>query len=256
MSNVIEVVNLSYSYDSSKTVLNNISFSVKSGSITAIIGRNGCGKSTLLDCISGYNIVDEGTVIVNGSDVKELSPTQLAKNISYISQNNTINIDYRVREFILFGRTCHLKFGETPGSGDHDLVDKAAFETNINHLLNKSINRISGGEKQMAFLARSLVQNSPILILDEPTSALDFGNQATLFRKMLSLQEEGRTIIFTTHNPNHALSLNCDVVIIKDGAIASKGRAESVLTKDLLESLYGIRIKATQDSDLFVFDLD
>lgn len=256
MKSAIEITNLSYSYDSSEMVLNNLSFSIESGSITAILGRNGCGKSTMLDCISGCNPVENGVINLNGFDINELSPIQLAKNLSYISQNNVINIDYGVRDFVLFGRTCHFKFGEGPSAEDQSLVDKIASETNITHLLNKSITKISGGEKQMVSLARSLVQDSPILMLDEPTSSLDFGNQATLFKKMLSLQKKGKTIIFTTHHPNHALSLNCNVVVIKDGRIVSEGLAKSVLNKESLESLYGIKIRSVQESNSFVFDFD
>lgn len=247
MSTILEIKNLSFAYDKSKLVLDDVSFAVRQGTITALLGKNGCGKSTLLDCILGLNEYKNGNILLEGKEIKDYSPKDLSKKVAYISQNTVINIDYSVREFVLFGRTPYIKFGNTPSKDDYLLVEKFAEECGISHLLNKDINKISGGEKQLAFLCRALVQNPDLFIFDEPTSSLDFGNQYRLFDMMKKLQSEGKTILFTTHNPNQVLELNCNVVLLNDSHIIASGLADGVLTEAVMKDIYEMSFKKSQN---------
>lgn len=235
----IEVIDLCFEYEKNKPVLNNICFTVEQGSVVAILGKNGCGKSTLLDCIIGYNDFKSGNIKVNGQDIKELSDKKLSKNIAYISQKTDINLDYSVLEFILFGRNCRLKFGASPTEPDYEIAKANAEKCGITHLLAKDINKLSGGERQLVFIARALTQESPIIIMDEPTASLDYGNQLKLYEIIKELQKDGKTIIFTTHNPEHVLYLDCLVAIVQSGKITKTGQAEDIITQTTLKEIYG-----------------
>lgn len=239
MNNAIEVTDLCFEYEKGKLVLDNICFNVEQGSVVAILGKNGCGKSTLLDCIIGYNDFKIGNIKVNGQDIKSLSDKELSKNIAYISQKTDINLDYSVLEFILFGRNCRLKFGASPTQPDYDIAKANAQKCGITHLLTKDINKLSGGERQLVFIARALTQESPIIIMDEPTASLDYGNQLKLYEIINELQKDGKTIIFTTHNPEHVLYLDCLVAIVQSGKITKTGQAKDIITQPTLKEIYG-----------------
>ena len=251
----IEADNICFGYDPDTHVLDNLSFSVEEGSINAILGSNGCGKTTLLDCLIGFNRLQNGTISVFGKDIRETSPREFAELVSYVPQNTEINMDYRVSEFILFGRTCHLKFGESPGKDDEAAMMRSAERFNITHLLDKDINKVSGGERQLCYLARAICQESRVIIMDEPTSALDFGNQAKFLRLINSLKDEGKTVLFTTHNPNHVMELGCDVLLMKDGTIMESGHSSEVMTEKNVVSLYGDDVKLSSDGTHFIFSV-
>lgn len=239
MNYAIEITDLCFEYEKNKPVLDKVCFNVELGSVVAILGKNGCGKSTLLDCIIGYNEFKSGSIKVNGQDIKKLSDKELSKNIAYISQKTDINMDYSVLEFILFGRNCRLKFGASPVEADYEIAKANAEKCGITHLLTKDINKLSGGERQLVFIARALTQESPIIIMDEPTASLDYGNQLKLYEMIKGLQKDGKTIVFTTHNPAHVLYLDCSVAVIQSGKITKTGQAQDIITHATLKEIYG-----------------
>lgn len=242
MNRVIEIKDLSFSYEKNRNVLNGVDLSIEEGTIIAVLGKNGCGKSTLLDCIIGYNDYKVGQILIDGEEAKNLSSKELAKKIAYISQNTVINIDYTVLEFILFGRNCHLSFGAAPSEKDYDIAKQNAEKLGITHLLSKDINKLSGGERQLAFIARALTQESKIIVMDEPTASLDYGNQIRLFRIVKELQRDGKTLVFTIHNPEHVIKLNCDVAVMKNGKVIQCGKAKDCITRELLEEIYETKL--------------
>lgn len=255
MSNSIEIKGLSFSYKKDEAVLNNINIKIKVGSISAILGKNGSGKSTLLDCIIGYNKLNQGSIYINGSSIKDLKIRDIAKNVSYISQKTAVNIDYSVIDFIAFGRTAYLGYFSMPKQSDYDIAIDSMKLLGILKLRNKLITEISGGERQLVYIARALTQNTPILIMDEPTSALDFGNQARLFSIFKSLQSKGKTIIFTTHNPNHVLNLKCDTIVLVKGEIATYGDSKDVLNDSLMKTIYGDSIVKKNNGQYYEFNI-
>ena len=238
MSNVIEIKNLSFEYEKGVRVLNSLDLAIKANTINAILGANGSGKSTLLDCLIGINKPVEGEIRIETKPIGDYTTREFAKKLAYISQSVSINIDYSVREFILFGRSPYLPIGKGPGEEDYAKCNDYAERLGITHLLNKSITKISGGERQLCFICRALAQGSDIMVFDEPMSALDFGNQGKLLKIFGDLQAEGKTIVFTTHNPNQVLDLNCNVIVLDEGKVTCSGKAESVITKELLEKIY------------------
>ena len=180
---------------------------------------------------------------------EDLSDKEYARLASFIPQTVQINIDYSIRDFISFGRNPHLKLGLSLSEEDYQKVNENAEKCGITELLDKDINKVSGGERQLAFIARALTQETPIIIMDEPTASLDFGNQQKLFRIMHSLAKEGKTIIFTTHNPNHLVNLDCDVFSV------SNGKLEKIeqLNKTTIKNIYGDEFEWDGKAFLFKF---
>lgn len=245
---MIKVKNLSFGYLKNRLILDDISLEFEKGKIIALIGRNGSGKSTFIDCLLGVNDY-KGEIFVCDINIKELSDKEYARHVSFIPQSVQINIDYSIRDFISFGRNPYLKLGQTPSKKDFDLVTNNAKKCGIADLLDQDINKISGGERQLAFIARALTQETPIIIMDEPTSALDFGNQQKLFKTMKELAKEGKTIIFTTHNPNHLVNLGCDIFAVKDKGILKLDELNDTAIKEI----YGEEFQREGKSFLFKF---
>ena len=239
MKTALEVKELSYSYAKRPEVLRDISFSIRRGSITAILGRNGCGKSTLLDCLIGYLHPKKGSIYIAGREISQLSERDLARNISYVEQNARPEISYLVRDYLSFGRTAYLGIADRLRPKDWEIVEREAEHCGISHLLGKEIDHISYGERQLCMICRALVQESGILLLDEPVSFLDFGNQYRVLNMMRSLTEEGKTVLFTTHNPNQLQEMHTDVIALHDGNILAQGTS-NIIDEVLLEKIYGL----------------
>ena len=237
MKNVIEIKELTFAYEKTP-VLENVSFDIAEGTLTAILGANGSGKSTLLDCLAGLQKPQRGEVLLFGKPVGEYTNREFAKRVAYISQSSSINIDYSIREFILFGRNPFLGFGGFPKERDYEKCEKHSKTLGITHLLDKSVTKVSGGERQMAFLCRALVQESDILVFDEPLAALDFGNQNKVLMLFLDFVSQGKTVIFTTHNPNQVLDLDCNVMVVNDHRVVCAGVASETIDQALLEQIY------------------
>ena len=245
---IIEIKNLSFGYDKNRKVLDNLSASFNEGRIIALIGKNGSGKSTLLDCLLGINDF-EGDILIKNKNIKELSDKEYARLVSFIPQSVQINIDYSIRDFISFGRNPHLNLGLSLTNEDYQKVIENAKKCGITELLDKDINKVSGGERQLAFIARALTQETPIIIMDEPTASLDFGNQQKLFKIMDSLVKNGKTIIFTTHNPNHLVNLSCDIFVVSDGTL----KQITQLNGKTIKEIYGDEFE--QEGKAFLFKL-
>ena len=204
-----------------------------------IIGPNGCGKTTLLNCVLAFNDVPKDSVYINGSDILSLNRNDIARSISYVQQASDNESTLKVRDYLLTGRIAHKKLYQRPDENDEMIVCNAAEKLGIKSMLSKALTELSGGEKQLVMIAKALVQDTEIIIMDEPASALDFGNQARLLRLIKHLNHEGKTIIFTTHNPNHAIALDSKVCIMKDGTIDSVGAVDFCITSQKMSEIYG-----------------
>lgn len=248
MRSLIQIDGLSFAYVKGNDVLRDVTLQVEEGQIAVLLGRNGCGKSTLLDCLIGYHRDFVGNVEVCGKSIRDLSPRQLAKHLSYVPQQTECKIDYTVNEFLLIGRTPYLPIGGYPSEIDFEIVQSCAERCGITNLLDKSILRLSGGERQLVFLAKALAQDTPIIILDEPFSALDIVNQQEMLALMKSLAIcSGKTILLTTHDPNHALYLDAKVFLMSNGSIVDSGSANEMIKPEKLKPVYGEKIGYCRD---------
>jgi len=240
----IEVRSLSFSYGQ-RQVLQDISFSVGKGEFLSILGPNGVGKSTLFRCMLGLLCDYTGQVLVDGMDTRTLSTREAAKHIAYIPQSCDPAFRLSVFDIVLMGATSRLGLFSTPREADRRMAMEALEKIGIAHLASRCFHRISGGERQLAMIARALVQNASVLMLDEPTASLDFGNQLLVLRQIRALAKEGYTIIQTTHDPEQSYMFSDRILMLKDGRIFAEGPPSRVLSEQTMSTLYGTEICVT-----------
>lgn len=241
MNSVIHIKDICFSYEK-KVVLNHLSADFKKASICFIMGNNGSGKTTLLKNILGFLSPQSGTILVDNADIKSFSKQALSKIISYVPQAIYLNTDFLVIDYLSLGRTPHLGINCKLSDEDYDIIDNYSDMLGIKELYNIPFNKLSGGQKQLVAVARSLIQNTPTIILDEPMSALDIGKQVDLLKVFCNLVKEGKTIVLTTHNPNHALTVESISFFMNDGTITAYGKSSDIITEDVLNNIYGSNI--------------
>lgn len=240
----IEVKDLCFSYGE-REVLHGVSFKAEAGEFLSILGPNGVGKSTLFRCVLGLLRDYTGSITVEGRDAKSLSIREAAKLIAYIPQSSHPAFNYSVRDIVLMGTTSGLGTFSTPKREDVRRVEEALEKIGISHLADRCFHRISGGERQLALIARALVQRAPVLMLDEPTASLDFGNQLLVLNCARELASEGYTVIQTTHNPEQSFMFSDRILAISGGSVLTEGRPRDVLTSDMMRRLYGVEVEVS-----------
>ena len=238
----VEVKNLSFSYGD-RSVLHDISFTVKEGEFLSILGPNGVGKSTLFRCVLGLLSGYTGQVLVDGVDTRSFSVREAAKHIAHIPQSSHPIFNYSVSDIVLMGRTSGLSTFRSPRKADTDICHWAMEKVGITRLQDRCFHRLSGGEQQLVLIARALVQKAPILMLDEPTANLDFGNQLLVLEQAQNLAREGYTVIQTTHHPEQSYMFSDRILAIQNGRVLSEGRPADVLTPEVMRKLYGVDVE-------------
>ena len=235
----IEVQNLTFSYGK-QPALREVSFSVQKGTLTAVLGANGAGKSTLFRCLLGFLTPQAGEIRLSGRPLSAYSRRETAEKIAYIPQSSEPIFNYTVLDTVLMGTTGTMNVLQRPGRRQQEAAVQA-LRLGIEALAQRGIGTISGGERQLALIARALVQNAEILIMDEPTANLDFGNQQRVLAQIRALAARGYTVLLSTHNPEHALRYAHRILALQGGHIAADGPTETALTPQLLQTLYGIQ---------------
>lgn len=251
----IQIDNLFFSYGA-ENILENISMTFAANRISFIMGNNGSGKTTLLKNIMGFLTPQSGTIQIQGENKVALDYKAMSHMISYVPQAIKLNTDFSVIDYLSLGRTPHMRVLNKLSDSDYQIIEMFAEKLGITELLDATFNKLSGGQKQIVAIARSLIQDTPIIILDEPMSALDIGKQVDLLRILWEQTLEGKTIILTTHNPNHALAVESDSCFIAKGRVVAMGRSDDIIQNDLLNEIYGsnIRLDQGQRSKSVVFN--
>ena len=246
---MIDVKELSFKYQKKgKLVLDKLNFSCEKGTVNVLIGLNGSGKTTLIKTIAGLLENYQGEVLIDSENLKGLSIKERAKKMAYVAQRSNAVDDFPVLNYLLFGTVNKMNFYQSPKEEDKKKVLDCAEEFGITYLLDKKLGEISGGERQIVSICAAIVQDTNLVILDEPTSALDIKNQ----NKVLSLikkiaREQEKTFILSSHNPNHALYLEGNVVLLKDGKILKEGKESEIITIDILKNIYGNNIEYSKN---------
>jgi iron complex transport system ATP-binding protein len=249
MALTLECNCLGFNYGNKK-ILKNISFQVKSGTFCAVLGRNGSGKTTLIHCLNRILTPVSGQILIHGKALMSITQNDIAKLISLVPQEHIDIFPYKVIDVVVMGRAPFLKVSANPDAGDYQIAANALKELNAQELTHKNFNRISGGERQIALLARSLAQTTKIMLLDEPTNHLDFNNQYHLLSCIKHLcHSKGISVIASMHDPNMATLFADTVVMIKNGEIMFQGDTDFVMTPKNISNLYdtdtcGIQINA------------
>lgn len=244
MTKLVEVKNISFSYDrDSPIVFEDISFSIERGDVLCVLGPNGTGKTTLIKCINGLHKVNEGEVYLNGANIQSLSFKDISRMVGYIPQGHVPSFPFKVFDVVLMGRSPYINISSSPKERDREIAMNALETLGIEDLRDKSYTTLSGGERQLVFLARVLAQEPDLLILDEPTNHLDFGNQIRLLEIIEQLSKLGLAVIMSSHYPDHAFLAASKVAIMKDKSFIDFGAPGDVLVEENLKKAYGIDVK-------------
>ena len=237
----IEIDHLSFSYGD-HAVLRGVSFSAEDGQVSAILGPNGVGKSTLFRSILGFLPPTEGSIRVNGLDMRSLDRRAAAREVAYIPQSCTPPFNYTMLEIVMMGLANRLGVFQLPREEQKKQALEAMESLGIAHLAHRGCGQVSGGERQLALLGRAIVQNARVLVMDEPTANLDCGNSCRVMEMTARLASQGYIVIFSTHDPNQAFRYADHVLALLDGRVLAAGRPEEVLTGETLSRLYGVKM--------------
>lgn len=234
---------LTFSHEPGIPQFDGVSFTVRAGEVLCLLGPNGTGKTTLLRCLLGALRPERGSVTVDGRDISRMSAAQLARAVAYVPQNGTTGFPFSVLDVVVMGRSPYVRTGATPSDADYALAFAHLEMLGMKHAANRTFNAVSGGERQLALIARALTQASPVLILDEPTASLDFGNQARILQVVAQLSARGHAVVMTSHMPDHAFACADTVVLLKAGRLLAIGAPADVINEDVLTDLYGVPVR-------------
>ncbi len=239
---MLEIKNIKAGYGK-KVIIDNINFTMKPGQLTAILGLNGSGKTTLLKTMCGLIEAMEGNVLLGQKDLIPLDEKQMARNISYMPQRHSIVYDIKVIDLVLMGITPYLSIFQSPNKEHMKKAYKCLEIVNMEGYSERNFLHLSGGQQQLVVLARSLMQNSEIMLFDEPVSALDFKNKHLVLDNIKDiLQKHGKFGMVSLHDPNLALSYCNKIIIIHKGRIYSKFFINEINgdnLKEIFSELYG-----------------
>ena len=227
-------------------ILKGINIEVDNKELVGIIGPNGSGKSTFLKCIYRVLKPNDGAILLDKVDIKNMTVKESSKRLAVLSQHNNYNFDFTVKDIVLMGRSPHKKFMERDNKEDYDIVNDALKKVEMLEFKDRCFQSLSGGEQQRVILARALAQQPQCLILDEPTNHLDIKYQLQLMKIVKNLNIE---VIAAIHDLNIA-AMYCDkIYVLKDGEVIKYGNPKEVLTQKLIKEVYEVDAEVILNND-------
>ncbi|MFC7078840.1 ABC transporter ATP-binding protein [Halorussus caseinilyticus] len=224
---------------------------VPEGEITALVGPNGSGKSTMLKALSNHLDPEQGVVALNGREIDEYGGKELARELGHLSQENDSPESITVEELVYHGRYPHRGFFDSVSDEDHEAVERAIDLAGVADLRDREVAALSGGQKQLVWIAMVLAQETDVLLLDEPTTFLDLHHQLRVLETVRRLNdEEGVTVAVVLHDLSQAVRFADYLVAMDDGEIYDWGPPGEVVTEQLLADVFGVEATVTQSSDL------
>jgi len=217
-----------------------VELAVAPGEVVGLVGPNGAGKTTLLRVATRVLAPDAGCVRLGGRPVDALSRRELARRLAIVPQDTAIPFPFRVIEVVLMGRTPHLGALELEGRADVARARAALERVGIAHLAERSVLEISGGERQLAAVARALVQEPEVLLFDEPTAFLDLRHRVDVLHRVRELAAEGRSALVVSHDLSLAARFCDRLAILHEGRVLASGPPEAVLTPERLRTAFGV----------------
>ena len=235
------VDDVALSYDGAEPVVEAETLVVPAGEVTALVGPNGSGKSTLLRAMAGEMDPDRGSVLLDGKDVHSFAAKELARQLGMLSQENVAPESTSVRELAMHGRYPHRGFFEPVNETDERAVDRALELVGVDGLADRPVGDLSGGQKQLAWLAMVLAQETEVLLLDEPTTYLDLHHQLRVLDAVRQLNDDrGVTVAVVLHDIGQAARFADNLVALKDGEPYDWGPPDEVVTTDLVREVFGV----------------
>lgn len=202
--------------------------------VLCLLGPNGSGKSTLFKTLLGLIPALSGQVLVGDRPVSRWSRQELARQLAYVPQAQDGTFGFTVLDVVLMGRSARMGQFSGPSAHDRDVARQCLEQMGIAGLARRRYTEISGGERQLALIARALAQEPAIMVMDEPTASLDFGNQMRVLEHIRNMRQQGVGILLCTHQPDHALQVADRIVLLKHGRLRS---LECSASRDVIDSL-------------------
>ncbi|MEM7799151.1 MAG: ATP-binding cassette domain-containing protein [Chloroflexota bacterium] len=233
---MIEVKNLTKRYGNS-VVIDRVSTQIKRGRITSLIGPNGAGKSTLLALISRLIERDDGEIEIDGVEIRKIPTREIAQKLSILKQDNRVSVRLTVQDLVSFGRFPYSQGRLTPL--DWEKINRAIAYMQLEHLTDRFLDQMSGGQRQRAFVAMTLCQDTDYILLDEPLNNLDMKHSVQIMQILRRLVDElGKTIVLVLHDINFASCYSDQIIALKEGQLIKQGSVSEVIHTDALEEIY------------------
>jgi len=218
-----------------------LTLSIPSGKITALVGPNACGKSTLMRTCARLQRPGAGEIALDDVNIRSGSHRSLARRISLLNQEAVAPQDILVEDLVIAGRTPHQRLLRRWTREDEEIVNEAIRHCRLEELRYREVGSLSGGQRQRAWIARALVQDTPVLLLDEPTTFLDIAAQIELLDIIWKLnREQGKTVVMVIHDINLAARYADHIVAMRDGKIIAEGTPETVVTCPILRHVFEV----------------
>lgn len=237
---MLEIRNLSAGYPG-EPVLEGISLSVPSGAVTVIAGPNGCGKSTLLKALTGI-LTASGSVTLDGQELLTLDHRQRARMVAYLPQNRQVP-EITVKNLVLHGRFPYLSYPRRYRQEDLRMAQAAMKKMGLEELADRSLTTLSGGQRQKAYIAMALAQDTPVIALDEPNVFLDIAHQLQLMEQAKALAGEGKTVVLVLHDLSLALEYADSLAVLSEGRCLFQGSAEETFLSGCLDRAFGVEVR-------------
>lgn len=244
---MIDINNLSLTYDNKTIIVHELDLHLEAGSITALVGSNGCGKSTLLRGISRLLKPLDGAVLLEGQNVHSMRAKDLARKLGILPQSPVAPEGLTVHELVAQGRYPHQSWFQQWSQEDEEIVSEALRTTNLTMFADRPVDTLSGGQRQRAWIAMALAQQTDVLLLDEPTTYLDMAYQMDVLDLLDELNEQGRTIIMVLHDLNQAARYADTVVALRGGQIVAQGDPRQVMTPENILQVFGLKAEVVTD---------
>lgn len=241
---MIQVQNVSKSFNKKK-ILDSISVDIPENKFISFIGSNGAGKSSLLSIITRTLKLDSGDIIIDEKNIKDWNNNELAKKISILSQNNYVNIKLTVKELVTFGRYPHSQGKLT--NVDKEKIEDALKYTGMSSLSDRYLDELSGGQKQMAYIAMVIAQDTKYIFLDEPLNNLDMKHSVKIMNILKDLViNKNKTVVVVIHDINYVLNYSDYIIAMKNGKIEIFGDSKNIISNEVLKNIYDFDIKIYQ----------
>ncbi|MEM3593670.1 MAG: ABC transporter ATP-binding protein [Candidatus Jordarchaeaceae archaeon] len=237
---IIRVENLVFSYNKVR-VLDGLTFEINRGEFVGLVGPNGSGKTTLLKCLSKVYTPQEGSIQLDGLDLRKISHLDGAKIYAVVPAEFSMDTNLSIIETVLLGRYPHLEGVWWEKSRDEEIALDAMERFNVLHFGNRKLGELSSGEKQRVLIAKAIAQEARVLLIDEPVAHLDLGYQMEIMEMLKGLTEDGVTILAAMHDLNLAVKYCDKLIVLNKGKIIACGKPEEIVTQKLIEDIYGVK---------------
>ncbi len=236
---MISITDLHASYEGAE-ILHGINAAFPEGKISVIMGPNGCGKSTTLRSLVRMVPETSGSLVLDGQELGSLTPRELARRIAYLPQSRNVP-DISVERLVLHGRFPYLSYPRHYRKEDREKVGQALEWVGLKELRERKMENLSGGQRQKAYLAMALAQDTEVILMDEPTTFLDIKNQFEMLDRARSLADGGKTVIMILHDFESILHYADHVVLMAEGRVMTAGNAETVLRSAEVKAAFDVQ---------------